>query len=144
MTINTTRDIAAPIDAVWAALVDFKRYPDWNPFLRKVEGLPAVGERVVIDCHTPGWFPMTFKPVITRLEPRRELRWIGDFIAPSIGQGEHVFEVHETEAGQTRLHHWERFTGVLVPIMGGLLRNKVIAGFEQMDAALAAASSANA
>lgn len=37
-SISTEIDIAAPPSAVWSALTDYERYPDWNPFIIKVSG----------------------------------------------------------------------------------------------------------
>lgn len=37
-TIHTSIDIAAPPEKVWAALTDYERYPEWNPFMRRIEG----------------------------------------------------------------------------------------------------------
>ena len=31
-------EIAAPPTAVWAILMDFDRYPEWNPFIVKISG----------------------------------------------------------------------------------------------------------
>jgi uncharacterized protein YndB with AHSA1/START domain len=36
--------IAAPVDEVWAALVDFERYPDWAADLKQVEVLERDAE----------------------------------------------------------------------------------------------------
>ena len=38
-------EIAAPAERVWSVLVDFDAYPDWNPFIRSIQGAcePAAG-----------------------------------------------------------------------------------------------------
>lgn len=37
-TASAKVEIAAPPTAVWAILMDFERYPDWNPFIIKISG----------------------------------------------------------------------------------------------------------
>lgn len=37
-SITTEIEIAAPPDAVWAVLVDYDRYSEWNPFISKLSG----------------------------------------------------------------------------------------------------------
>lgn len=54
MLIETSIDIDAPLDRVWAALVDFDRYPEWNPLTVKVRGEPREGETVRLTVHLGG------------------------------------------------------------------------------------------
>ena len=37
--IKTEILIKAPIEKIWAVLVDFSNYSEWNPFIRKIEGV---------------------------------------------------------------------------------------------------------
>lgn len=52
MRHDSTADIPAPVDAVWAVLADVERWPEWTPTMRTVElldGAPlAPGTRVRI------------------------------------------------------------------------------------------------
>lgn len=38
--IRTEIIIAAPIEKIWAILINFSSYPRWNPFIRNIEGNP--------------------------------------------------------------------------------------------------------
>ena len=80
---------------------------------------------------------MTFKPTVLRAEPNRELRWIGHLLMPGLFDGEHYFLIEGHDGNETRFVQGERFTGVLVPLMGLLgLFPKTIRGFEEMNEAL--------
>jgi hypothetical protein len=128
--IETAIDIAASPRAVWDVLVDFAAYPDWNPFIRRLQGEARVGARLEVTVQPPGGKPMTFKPTVLAAEPARELRWLGRVLMPGLFDGEHGFRLEAT-AGGCRLHHGETFGGILVPLFG-----RMLAGTEQGFVAL--------
>ena len=37
-------EINAPPSRVWQVLTDFEKYPTWNPFIKKITGIPAKNE----------------------------------------------------------------------------------------------------
>ena len=132
--IETAIDIAAPPEAVWGVLVDFAAYPDWNPFIRRLQGEARVGARLEVTVQPPGGKPMTFKPTVLAAEPARELRWLGRVLMPGLFDGEHGFRLEAT-AGGCRLHHGETFGGILVPLFGKML-DDTERGFAALNAAL--------
>ena len=132
--IETAIDIAAPPRAVWDVLVDFAAYPDWNPFIRRLQGEARVGARLEVTVQPPAGKPMTFKPTVLAAEPARELRWLGRVLLPGLFDGEHGFRLEAT-AGGCRLHHDETFGGILVPLFGKML-DDTERGFAALNAAL--------
>jgi hypothetical protein len=132
--IETAIDIAAPPQAVWDVLVDFAAYPDWNPFIRRLQGEARVGARLEVTVQPPGGRPMTFKPTVLAAEPERELRWLGRVLLPGLFDGEHGFRIERT-AGGCRLHHGETFNGILVPLFDKMLANTE-RGFSALNEAL--------
>ena len=58
---------------------------------------------------------MSFRPVVQRVEPERELRWLGRVLLPGLFDGEHGFVIEQRPDG-CRLHHEETFNGLLVPL----------------------------
>lgn len=117
--------------------MDFDSYPHWNPFVTEITGEAHEGARLKIRIQPPGRRAMTFKPTVRRVDPPSELSWIGRVLIPGIFDGEHALRVEPLEDGRSRFIHRERFTGVLVPFLGGTL-DKTERGFEQMNAALKA------
>jgi len=118
--IETAIDIAAPPIAVWGVLVDFAAYPDWNPFIRRLQGEARAGARLEVTVQPPGGKPMTFRPRVLAAEPARELSWRGRVLLPGLFDGEHGFRL-EAVAGGCRLNHSETFSGLLVPLFGRML-----------------------
>jgi uncharacterized membrane protein len=70
-------EIGAPSRRVWGLLVDFERMPDRNPFIRSIAGTPEVGAQLEVHLAPPGGHGMTFRPTLLKVEPERELRWLG-------------------------------------------------------------------
>lgn len=128
-------EIDASPEAVWAVLADTDAYPDWNPFVRKVEGELREGAKLEVRIAPPGGRAMTFKPVVLAAEPGRELRWLGRLLLPGLFDGEHSFRLEPLELGRTRFTQAESFSGILVPLLRKTL-GKTQAGFEQMNNAL--------
>ena len=50
--VRASAEIGAPIDRVWAVLVDFPRYSTWNPFTPRVRATLEVGTPVQLWVHT--------------------------------------------------------------------------------------------
>lgn len=73
-TITTTIDINVSPQAVWRVLTDFAAYPDWNPFMDRIEGTPKVGAKLVVHMTPPGGRGMTFKPDVMAATPKMTCR----------------------------------------------------------------------
>ena len=132
--IDTRIEIAAPAARVWRVLTDFPRFPEWNPFITRIEGAPEPGARLRVEIKPPGKSPMTFTPKVLAARPGKELRWLGRLLLPGIFDGEHAFELEERD-GTCSFRQSERFSGLLVPLLGGALA-ATERGFEAMNAAL--------
>ncbi|MBI2735827.1 MAG: SRPBCC domain-containing protein [Rhodospirillales bacterium] len=132
--IATAIDIDAPAAVVWRVLVDFSSYPEWNPFIRRINGEAKVGSRLEVTVQPANRKPMTFRPTVRMAEPDRELRWLGRVLLPGIFDGEHAFII-EPRAGGCRLRHEETFRGILVPAFGAML-DDTAASFASLNSAL--------
>ena len=129
-------EIGAPPEHVWRVLTDFAAYPEWNPFIRRVSGRPEVDERLVVRMRPSGTRGMTFRPTVMKVEPSRELRWLGHLLVPGIFDGEHIFEIEELERDRVRFVQREVFKGLLVPLLARSLDMDTQRGFEEMNRAL--------
>lgn len=132
--ITTEVFIDAPIEVVWAALLDFQAYPEWNPFIRKIEGKPQVGESLVVTIQPPNQKPMNFYPAVLTAAPY-EFSWFGSLWKPGIFDGTHRF-ILERVGNRVKLIHAETFSGLLYWPVFALIRKSTQAGFESMNAAL--------
>ena len=136
-TLQATVDINAPVHRVWSVLSDVAAYPEWNPFIRRVEGTLQPGSRLTVRIEPPGGSGMTFKPTVQVVEPDRLLRWLGRLLLPGVFDGEHSLELQPLDGSRTRFIQSERFSGILVPLLGSAL-TRTQRGFEEMNQALKA------
>jgi hypothetical protein len=134
-SIHTEIGIDRPVETVWAALADFGRWAEWNPFAQP-SGRLALGERLEVRISPPGRKPMTFRPTVVALDPGRELRWLGRLGLPGLFDGEHGFRVSPDGAGRSRFEHFEAFGGILVGPILWFAGDATRAGFEAMNRAL--------
>lgn len=135
--IATAVEIDAPPAQVWGVLVDLAAYREWNPFIVEASGKVAVGEELTLSMALPGREPMTIQPRLLVVEPKRELRWKGKLLLPGLFDGEHVFVLTQLENDRTRLDHWERFGGLLLPIARPMVYEGTVQSFHALNAALA-------
>jgi hypothetical protein len=130
-------EIEAPPERVWAVVTDFAAYPEWNPFIRRISGELREGARLEVRIEPPGARATTFKPTIRAVEANHELRWLGRLLLQGIFDGEHSLRIEPLGGGRSRFVQSERFSGLLVGLVKGVL-SKTEAGFEQMNTALKA------
>ncbi len=134
-TVSTSILISAPPEQVWDVLTDFSRYPEWNPFIQSISGQLVPGEKLRVGIKPPGGKAMTFNPTVLAAQPARELRWKGRLLLPGIFDGEHFFRM-EPSGNATRFVHGEKFSGLLVGVMGASSFNQIESGFRAMNEAI--------
>lgn len=134
--IETQVTIAASAERVWALLMDFEHHPQWNPFIRHIEGRAEAGEKLRVEVQAPGGRSMSFAPRVLVAKTPEEFRWKGQFGVPGLFDGEHYFLLREDGDQKTLLIHGEWFSGLLVPFFRSQLDSSTRSGFEAMNAAL--------
>ena len=135
--LKTSIEIRASAERVWSILADFAAYPDWNPFIRSIQGERVPGGRLAVTLKPEGGSGMTFKPQLLAFAPGKEFRWKGRVLLPGIFDGEHYFLINEENTGAVQFTQGEVFTGILVPLVfRGSLREGTERGFHAMNRAL--------
>ena len=130
--IQTEILINTDITKVWDVLMNFDGYPKWNPFITSISGEPKLGNRLTVSINPPGGKGMTFKPNILTLESNKEFRWKGKLGINGIFDGEHYFILESVDKDITKFIHGEKFSGLLVPLVGKML-DKTQKGFQLMN-----------
>ena len=134
--IITSIEIESTPEAVWATLMDFDQYPDWNPFVVEIAGRPIPGERLTVTLQNPGGKAMGVSPTVMSADENRGFSWLGKLGAKGIFDGHHHFQIEPITDGSVRFTQSEEFSGILIPVLWKMLDSKTRAGFEAMNTAL--------
>lgn len=134
--LSTGIDMNATPEVVWQILTDFERYPAWNPFITSISGELSLDARLQVEISPPDSRAMKFRPRIVVLEPGRQLGWLGRVGPPGLFDGLHTFTIEPLGQQACHVHHCERFTGMLVPLLKRQLDTHTHAGFIAMNEAL--------
>ncbi|MEN8040878.1 MAG: SRPBCC domain-containing protein, partial [Actinomycetota bacterium] len=133
--IHTEIDIEGSIEDVWQVLTEFDRYPEWNPFIRSIDGTPEAGERITAMLGATGKKPFRISPTVQAAKEPTRFAWLGSLGMKGIFDGHHQFEIVPTDSG-AHFRHYEEFSGILSPLILSLVRKSTTRGFNEMNEAL--------
>lgn len=132
--ITTSIDIAAPPEAVWKVLLDWSRYPDWNPTIRSITGQARRGGKITVSIASPvGTLPID--AVVTRLATNSGITWHSKLRVDGLFDRDHIIELSPDPVG-TRFTQTQTFSGLLARGASVVASSTVRDGFEKMNAAL--------
>jgi hypothetical protein len=78
---------------------------------------------------------MKFSPTVLVAKENKEFRWLGKLLFKGLFDGEHRFIIEPISEKSVRFTQAEKFTGILVSLLGGTLKGTE-KGFESMNKAL--------
>jgi hypothetical protein len=113
--ISTSIQIEANPEQVWNILTNFENYSQWNPFIIRATGQAVEGSRLEGDFRPVGAKPTTLRPVLVKVVPDQELRWVGRIGVGGLFDVEHIFSIEQLSLGRVKLTQQEKFSGLFVP-----------------------------
>lgn len=128
--------IQASPETVWDILMDFEKYPDWNPFVRSIRGPAGIGTKLEVVLKLEGRKPATFKPKVLANQPHEEFRWLGKLLLPGIFEGEHILLIKSESEGSVKFIQQENFRGIFASAILRRIGPATQQGFEAMNRAL--------
>lgn len=135
MELRESIVIHAPVARVWEAFRDFAALGEWNPFLRRMEGTIAVGERPRVAERMFG-LDMPLRPTLTVVEPPHLLRWRVTLGSPALYTVERSFIFDPLGDDRTHAVQSTDGSGVLAPLITAALFVPVLRGYRRSNAAL--------
>jgi hypothetical protein len=133
--LQTEIQIQAAPEKIWQILIDFSKYPEWNPFITQAIGKAEVGARVEITVPS-GSKELRLHCTVIKAEPRQVLCWKYHIISPLLFRGEHSFTIEPMGSNYVRFVDQEIFNGLLVSSQAKDIDTNSRHGFEAMDKAL--------
>ena len=132
-TISTSVQIDVPLADAWAFLSNFKRYPEWNPYLRRVCGELRSGATISVDLQPEKGPVRTFQREVMDVVDGSHFSWRSQILSPWVFQGYHTFRVSECGSAATLFENLEEFSGFLVPLMWPFVSQSIQGRFEAMN-----------
>jgi hypothetical protein len=147
MNPRASVDIDAPIDLVWAVMLDTGAYAEWNPFVVRADcpTPPKVGDPIKLHVRWANGRGTTSPERISQVDPpydqdgvrRATLGYVYEGMPAKLGLVRGTRHQHLSQApdGPTRYETVEEFSGPLVPLAGP---KRVAEGFRRHAEALRA------
>ncbi len=122
--------IHAPIDRVWAVMVDAAAYGEWNPFIERAEcsSSPRAGDPIVLHVRWANGRTTTSPERISLIEPPHEerglrratLAYVYEGLPARLGlvRGTRYQRLWQQPGGPTHYDTVEEFSGPLVRLAG--------------------------
>jgi hypothetical protein len=136
VAITATTEIAASPERVWQVLSDTAAYPEWNPFVRRLDGSLELGSRISVDLQPGQKKPQTMQPKIVDFKPGHTFTWLGHVGVPGLLDGRHTFTVEPYGDGARLIQH-EVLCGALTPLFRSMLTRDTPRAFLALNDALA-------
>ncbi len=133
--LQTKIVINATAEKVWSILTDFEKFPQWNPFIVKLEGKPEVNTRLRAELKN-GNGVSVFKPNVLVVEKSTAFEWLGSLPIPGLFNGHHYFRIEAISNAQVKFIHGEEFTGLLAGLIMSKIGEQTRNGFIAMNKAL--------
>lgn len=134
--LQTRIEIKATPERVWQILTDFASFPEWNPFIRRVEGEAKEGQTLDVYIEPSGGRGITFRPTVIKATPCEELRWRGRLGRSGLVNGEHIFRIETVNEERVRFVQREEVTGLLAGSWSARSEEDTWRGFREMNKAL--------
>jgi len=134
--IHTEIDIQASDRIVWQVITDFPQFHRWNPLIRRIQGNLKEGSKLKVRIQAPGEKGMTFRPTILKIEPNKELRWVGRLAIPGLFVGEEIFMIKQHTKDTVRFIHKQTFNGLFALLYTSNFDNNIRQGSDAMNLAL--------
>lgn len=138
-------EIDAPLDTVWAVMLDTASYGEWNPFCFRADcpSPPAPGDPIVLHVRWANGKTTRSPERISAVEPpatedgtrRALLAYVYEGLPAKLGlvRGTRLQRLSQTDGGPTRYDTVEEFSGPLVRFAGP---DRVAEGFARHAEAL--------
>ncbi len=96
-----------------SVLFDWKAYPNWNPYIKKIEGKQAVGEKIKVYFNLGFGMTLPLTCKLTRFDTKEgHFAWTVVAGSRHLYWGEHSFSLNKGASGKTEFKQSEKMSGI--------------------------------
>ena len=135
--------LQVPADAIWPAIMDLERWPQWNPLYVKAEGKIAFDSRLALEVRLPGDKPRIIRPIVTDWTPNEQIIWQVSMYGGLLRSTRYIEVETLTDEGDSIIFsNGEIFEGPATRLLDRKLQARIKAGFKLFGDAVAAKAEA--
>lgn len=129
VSIETEISIDAPLEQVWKVLADFPNYHQWNGFCSRLETSGKIGEPVVMTIHMRvGKKPIIQQETLSDFVVEKEMGWRLNW--GFLLKTHRIQRLTRIDKNTTHYYTFDKFWGLLTPLVMVLYRKDIQRGFE--------------
>lgn len=121
-TVQANSTIDAPIEHVWSVLVDLAHYAEWNTFVPLMQSSLQVGSSLIMGVQLHKKLRIKMLVTVTLVEPQHQLAWKARLPTWYLCS-ERFQTIVPLDADTTQYSTHETFTGLMAPLLQGMLGN---------------------
>ena len=129
-------EIDASPDRVWNVLTDFAAYPDWNPFIRRLDGQFTVGSRLTTRIEPPGGMGMTLRPTVLAAVSAASCAGWAIWASPACSTASTTSASNRSGRSVSASSRRSASPGMLAPLVLRFIEQSTRQGFKEMNEAL--------
>ncbi len=133
--VKTEVFINRPVDEVWGVISNINAWKEWNPTVLIAEGNSSIGSKLNITINGNGKRNANYQPIVIESDAPKFFRWRAKMKAEFLFKNDRVFKLEKRDGG-TFLVHSEEFSGLMVPLMWGMLEDFTRESLETMNKSL--------
>lgn len=129
-------EILAPIDIVWAILIDLEKYPEWNPFTYRVDTTLNIGDPVELYVRMPKRGDRVQREVVREVNKPYTLAWGMNMGFDFLLKARRDQQLEIIDECRCSYQTWDAFSGLITPLVLALFADDMQNGFDGVATAL--------
>ncbi|MCD4743948.1 MAG: SRPBCC domain-containing protein [Desulfobacteraceae bacterium] len=136
LEIEESIEINAPDEKIWDIISNFGTYPDWNTYIKYIEGDLKPGKSLYVETENMNANHAKYHAIVTKVVENRELSWEGRLLMSGIYDSERSFVITSLSESRSIFTFRGNYTGLLVPLFRALVRKGEASDYKRMNKAL--------
>ena len=121
---------------MWDILSDFEKYPEWNPFTYKVEGILQIGQKVDLYVQMKAGDQRVQSEEVCAVKKPKHMAWkmqMGSSLILAARRDQFIEVIDDKSCSYETI---DAFQGLLTPVVMGLFKKHIENGFNKLAEAL--------